>query len=154
MAKRIHGKDPADPARCLCGQVYPQEGRGGFPILRPEVQERIWAKAPASSGSRRRPASASIRSSGSYTEPRPNGWRCASRPANPAGRGCGAPVPGLAEGSRDANLSRADVPGPPQREAVPIMHAPTAQVGTRADKPIHSCPNCGAMYSGGDHKCR
>jgi len=45
MAKRIHGKDPADPARCLCGQVYPQECRGGFPILRPELQERIWGLA-------------------------------------------------------------------------------------------------------------
>jgi hypothetical protein len=33
MTKRIHGKDPADPARCLCGQPYPRECRGGWPVL-------------------------------------------------------------------------------------------------------------------------
>jgi hypothetical protein len=34
MVKRIHGTDPDDPQRCLCGQVYPAECRGGWPILR------------------------------------------------------------------------------------------------------------------------
>jgi hypothetical protein len=34
------------------------------------------------------------------------------------------------------------------------MHTPTAQPGIRADKPVHFCPDCGAMYTGGTHKCR
>lgn len=34
------------------------------------------------------------------------------------------------------------------------MHTPTAQAGTRADKPVYFCPQCGAMYTGGPHKCR
>ena len=34
MTTRIHGENPADQQRCLCGQPYPQECRGGVPILR------------------------------------------------------------------------------------------------------------------------
>jgi hypothetical protein len=34
MTRRIHGTNPDDPQRCLCGQVYPTECRGGWPILR------------------------------------------------------------------------------------------------------------------------
>ena len=33
------------------------------------------------------------------------------------------------------------------------MRALLARAVTRADKPIHFCPSCGAMYSGGSHKC-
>jgi hypothetical protein len=34
------------------------------------------------------------------------------------------------------------------------MRTILARVTRRADKPIRSCPRCGAMYSGGTHKCR
>ena len=33
MTKKTHGKNPADPARCLCGQPYLRECRGDWPIL-------------------------------------------------------------------------------------------------------------------------
>lgn len=45
MAVRIHGTNPEDPGRCPCGQLYPQECRGGFPILRDVVAQRIWELA-------------------------------------------------------------------------------------------------------------
>jgi hypothetical protein len=39
--QRIHGENPADPDRCLCGEEYPRQCRGGIPILRAETGQRI-----------------------------------------------------------------------------------------------------------------
>jgi len=40
--RRRHGKNTATLDRCLCGQPYPQQCRGGIPILRAATGQRIW----------------------------------------------------------------------------------------------------------------